>query len=330
MRKLIVGENDLKSLFPEVAKQANGWDPSLILPGSNKKLEWKCSRGHIWIAQPWERTGKNKTGCPYCSNKRVLPGFNDLLTRYPEIAIEADGWDPTMVMPGSSKKHSWRCKLGHTWSVSPNSRTNNENGCPYCSNKQVWEGFNDLQTRYPLIAREADNWDPKKVIFSTKKKFNWLCPRGHSFKASVGERTGTHKTGCPYCSNNKVLTGFNDLQTIHPEIAAEAHNWDPSTVLPGSTKQRDWVCPLGHIYTSPVAGRTGSRKRGCTYCAGKKVLVGFNDLNTFFPEIAQEADGWDPSQVAKSSDKKLSWICSEGHTWKAVVGNRTRNGTGCP
>ena len=330
MRKLIVGENDLKSLFPEVARQASGWDPSLILPGSNKKLEWKCSRGHIWTAQPYERTGRDKTGCPYCSNKKVLAGFNDLLTRYPDFAKEADGWDPTEVMPGNNKKYSWRCAFGHTWSVSPNSRTNSGNGCPYCGNKRVWSGFNDLQTKYPSIAGEAHGWDPKKVIFSTKKKLNWLCPKGHSFKAAVGQRTGRDKTGCPYCSNSKVLAGFNDLQTIYPEIAAEAYDWDPSTVLPKSNKKRDWICPLGHIYTSAPVDRNRPQKGGCPYCAGKKVLVGFNDLNSLFPEIAREANGWDASQVTKFSDKKLSWICSEGHTWKAIVGNRTRNGTGCP
>ena len=140
MRKLVVGENDLMSLHPKVSWQAHGWDPSLILPGSNKKLEWKCSKEHLWEATPWDRTGRDKTGCPYCSNKKVNPGFNDLRTRYLKIAKDAFGWDPTTVMPGTMKKLGWRCDKGHTWEVSPNTRTNNDNGCPYCSNKRVWVG----------------------------------------------------------------------------------------------------------------------------------------------------------------------------------------------
>lgn len=330
MQKLIVGKNDLKTRYPEVAKQATGWDPSTVLPGSNKKLTWKCSLGHIWQAQPWERTGKNKTGCPICANKKVLAGFNDLKIRYPSIADEAFGWDPETVMPGSSKVLCWRCKENHTWRASPNSRTNNGNGCPFCGNKKVWPGFNDLGTKFPTIAIEADGWDPEKVIYSTKKKMAWLCPKGHSYTASVVERTGSHKTGCPYCSNKQVLAGYNDLATSHPEIAAEAYKWDATTLTAGSLKRKKWICALGHIYDSDVVSRTGPRKSGCSYCAGKKVWVGYNDLRTNYPEIARQAYGWEPSEVTKYSDKIMTWICSEGHQWRASIGNRTRNKTGCP
>ena len=187
-----------------------------------------------------------------------------------------------------------------------------------------------MKTKFPEIAKEVDGWDPKTIGFSTNKKLKWLCSRGHSYPATVGERTGRDKTGCPYCANQKVLVGFNDFKTVFPEIAAEAHDWDPSSAVPGSSKNRNWICSLGHTYTASLAGRTGSRKGGCTYCAGKKAWAGFNDLQTFFPEIAKEADGWDPQEVTQCSAKKFPWICAEGHSWKSTVGNRTLNGTGCP
>jgi hypothetical protein len=62
------------------------------------------------------------------------------------------------------------------------------------------------------------------------------------------------------------------------------------------------------------------------------VLAGFNDLATKWPEIAQEADGWDPTTVtAKSSKKKLPWLCAKGHRWKALVSSRTPpQSSGCP
>ena len=31
--------------------------------------------------------------------------------------------------------------------------------------------------------------------------------------------------------------GVNDLATLHPEVAAEADGWDPSTVTSGSNKK---------------------------------------------------------------------------------------------
>ena len=56
---------------------------------------------------------------------------------------------------------------------------------------------------------------------------------------------------------------------------------------------------------------------GCSFCGGKRVLAGFNDLNSKFPEIAKEADGWDPKTVAASSNKKFAWHCKNGHSFIA-------------
>ena len=51
------------------------------------------------------------------------------------IAKEADGWDPSTVLAKSGKKLSWKCKEEHIWKTSPNQRTGNQTGCPYCSHK---------------------------------------------------------------------------------------------------------------------------------------------------------------------------------------------------
>ena len=48
----------------------------------------------------------------------------------------------------------------------------------------------------------------------------WRCKKGHEWEAAVKSRT-INETGCPYCSHNKVLAGFNDLATLLPDIAAE-------------------------------------------------------------------------------------------------------------
>ena len=57
---------------------------------------------------------------------------------------------------------------------------------------------------------------------------------------------------------------------------------------------------------------------------------GINDLETKFPKLAAEADGWDPSTVTYGSGKKMPWKCKEGHTWKATLTNRSSHGHGCP
>jgi len=123
------------------------------------------------------------------------------------------------------------------------------------------------------------------------------------------------------------MPGFNDLETTHPALASEAVDWDPSTLTAGSESMRVWRCPQGHEYDALVYSRASGR--GCPICAGRQVLVGFNDLQTICPDIAAEATGWNPTTVTAVSGKIRLWRCSEGHEWKARVANR-RNGAGCP
>lgn len=56
--------------------------------------------------------------------------------------------------------------------------------------------------------------DPSTIPGGSGRSFYWVCSLGHSWKAVVKNRS--KGTGCPYCSGTKVLTGFNDLATIHP------------------------------------------------------------------------------------------------------------------
>lgn len=70
--------------------------------------------------------------------------------------------------------------------------------------------------------------------------------------------------------------------------------------------------------------------RGCPVCAGQKLLVGFNDLKTRFPEIAAEAYGWDPTTVVAGTDKLRRWRCAQLHTWTTTINLRTSQGTSCP
>lgn len=141
------GYNDLASLFPEVAAQ---WmreknlplTPETVTPFSNHRVWWKCTEGHEWQALISARTASS-SGCPYCTGRKVKPGYNDLATVYPEIAKE---WHPTlngeltpeMVTVGSKKRVWWRCGEGHEWRAVIYSRTGkNKHGCPVCAGKLV-------------------------------------------------------------------------------------------------------------------------------------------------------------------------------------------------
>lgn len=143
-KKAVPGVNDLRTLHPDLAAQwhptRNGTNtPETTLPGSHEAAWWRCDMGHSWQAMVFSRTGPKQSGCPYCTGRKVWPGFNDLCTLYPEVAAQ---WDPTRngtlnpsgLSPGSNKKIWWRCDEGHVWQAAVYSRTRKRAaGCPACA-----------------------------------------------------------------------------------------------------------------------------------------------------------------------------------------------------
>jgi hypothetical protein len=255
-----------------------------------------------------------------------------LSVTHPELAKEADGWDPTTLTFGSGKKVDWKCSKGHLYKSEVNGRSRGR-GCPVCRGFSIIEGQNDLEFVNPLIASQAYGWDPKSVTAGSNRRLEWKCEAGHIWRTAVVNRfQGDRQNGsdCPVCTGKKLLVGFNDLLTTHPDLSREVSGWDPRTVTAGSNRKVKWICQLGHKWDAVVANRSANES-GCPYCSGNKVLVGFNDLGTRFPAIAQEADGWNPNLITAGSKRKLKWKCIEGHNWITTVSARTSTyKTSCP
>ncbi|MBR6870222.1 MAG: hypothetical protein IKM91_01200 [Candidatus Methanomethylophilaceae archaeon] len=337
-------EKSLAEMYPEVAKQ---WHPTRngsLLPkevyaGSNRKAWWVCEKGHEWEAVI---SSRSRTGCPYCSNRRVIPGENDLATTNPELISE---WHPTRngnrkpsdVVSGSQKKAWWACERGHEWEATINDRVHGR-GCPYCSSKRLLRGFNDLQTVNPKLAAEwhpTRNGDlkPSDVFSTVIRKAWWVCDRGHEWEASIGTRN-TKGNGCPYCSGYYAIPGETDLATVKPELAREWHptrNGDlkPSDVTPGCHLEIWWMCERGHEWTKRPHGRGR-----CPYCSDRAVLKGYNDLASRHPAIASQ---WHPTRngdlspenVLHSSKELFWWRCGNGHEWRSTIADRARSNGMC-
>lgn len=84
-RRPVSGKSDLATTYPKLAAELV--DRSLattLKPGSNASVLWQCPANpkHTWKATPYSRTAK-KTGCPYCSGRKIVPGVNDLATTHP-------------------------------------------------------------------------------------------------------------------------------------------------------------------------------------------------------------------------------------------------------
>ena len=275
------------------------------------------------------------------------PG-QSIASRFPDIAAQ---WHPTrngdlapdQLSAGSNVRVWWRCAEGHEWAVKVNNRTSGSTGCPVCTGQTVLAGFNDLATRSPDIAAQwhpTRNGDlrPDQVSAGMNAKVWWRCDLGHEWEAVVNSRT-SKGDGCPVCTGQTVLNGFNDLATTFPKVAAQWHptrNADlpPNQVTAGSGTKVWWRCAEGHEWEAPVGRRT-SGGHGCPVRSGHIVLAGYNDLGTRFPDIAAQ---WHPTRngdrtpdrVTAGSGTKAWWKCPSGHEWQARVDNRTSKSSGCP
>lgn len=217
-------------------------------------------------------------------------GSNDLKTLYPNLIKEWDfnnnKKDPSFYMPGSSYRAWWICpKCNASWQGRISHRTSNNSSCPYCSNRLARAGINDLFTMRPDLVKEWDyqnnkNLDPKHVTYSSTKNVWWICPKGHSYKMQITQRT-KRMMNCPICSGHRILTGFNDLSTVRPDLAKEWHPTmngalSPTQVGIGSHKKVYWLCDRGHFYPCQVKNRVHGT--GCPFCDKER--------QTSFPEQA--------------------------------------------
>ena len=272
-----------------------------------------------------------------------------LASRFPELAKE---WNydrngdltPEMVFAVSGKPVWWKCALGHEWKVSPGNRVSFKSNCPYCSNKKVLQGFNDLATLYPETIKAWDYENNQGISpyqigpGNSKTKVWWICKKGHHFSTSVYQYLQMSESKCPICSGKQVLEGYNDLAHLYPELAQE---WDydknreltPNMVVSRSNKKVWWKGKCNHEWQATVANRVFYRT-GCPFCGNRKLLTGFNDLQTKSPSLAEE---WDternnesPSETLFGGEKKHWWKCKTcSYVWHASISERIR-GRGCP
>ena len=274
--RVIAGVNDLNTTCPSLAEEwssKNKIKPTEVSAGSHKKVLWHGKCGHEWAAEVKSRV--NGTGCPNCSHNIVLPGFNDLASRFPKLAEE---WSernyplyPNMVTAFKNKKVWWKCSLGHEWYTLISTRAGGSQ-CPYCSGIKLLKGFNDLATTHPTIAEEWSEHNfplsPDQVNAKSTKNVWWKCKTcGNEWKSVISARV--KGTSCPVCAERQVLKGHNDLATTDYMLCKE---WDyeknkvsPTEISRNSHSRVWWLCRYGHSWNAKICERTHEDKT-CSVC----------------------------------------------------------------
>ena len=307
---------------------------------SNKKVWWKCNKGHEWEALVCNMFKSSQ--CPYCNNRKILKGYNDLATLFPKLAKE---WDynrnknkPSDYSKSSEDKVWWICPNGHNYLCRIDTRARGVE-CPICEGRDILIGYNDIITLYPIID-EYWNYDknkekPQLLKIGDSRSYYWKCKKcGYEWQTRIGHIIRDFN-GCRIC--NKGLNLEDNKKVINSKLEKE---WDysknislnPSRLSINSGEDVWWICPKGHSYSAKIYSRTAGS--GCPYCSGHKVLSGFNDLVTSKPDALKEWDydknnNLNPSEVYMGSTKKANFICSNGHKYEMIIRDYCK-GYKCP
>lgn len=295
-RRAVTGVNDLATVNPILAGTFDRLKnapllPEELLPYSNKKVWWTCRLNHSYQATLSNRHGAGD-GCPYCSNHKVLSGFNDLKTKDPEVA---KNWHPTKNTLGAHEVTQkgnirvwWLCENGHeTFSYIP-TRVDSRGRCSVCSGRELRKGLNDLSTVRPDVAKlwhPTKNGDlmPGDVLEWSNKWVWWLCQVGHDWRNSVHARSGGR--GCPYCAYKKCWPGFNDLATTHSHLLKdwdyEKNTLDPTKIIAGGGHLVHWLCERHGGYETTTVTRAFGSETGCPSCAESGYRIHYRGLAYF-------------------------------------------------
>lgn len=298
-KEIVLGVNDLATLFPHLVeewdKEKNGpLDLDKVHIGSPQRVWWLCPKCGLSyrkaIRQRTGRGGSGSVGCPICEG-RVSRGV-PAVTKYPILLDYFDSEknkdiDLYELTASSDCLIKWKCPVcGYEWENSVahfvlNLRRASKKGvkyqCPACSLHVLVPEINSLAARDPRLSSEWDierNYPlmPNQVTYLSSKKVWWKCHKCNGSYRKTVRNMLRDARDCPYCNNRKVLEGYNDLETLFPDIAAQWHpdrNGDllPSAVLAGSNKSVWWKCPTcGHEWSSRIVNRTRYRDAICPSC----------------------------------------------------------------
>ncbi len=141
--------------------------------------------------------------------------------------------------------------------------------------------YPDISSEFDLVKNSP--FTPDMFAPNSHVKVFWLCKKGHSYTAVIGERTrglgqgsrATEKgrnTGCPFCSGRNAH-GENNLLLHFPGISKywdnKKNNSKPSEYLPRTEQKVFFICGYGHSFQKSVKNFVRSKKVNCPDCLKK-------------------------------------------------------------
>lgn len=169
----------------------------------------------------------------------------------------------------------------------------------------------------------------------SNKSAHWCCkvyPTEHQWVVAIGHRAGNN-SDCPYCSGRYASKSKNfliEFPTISEEWDYEKNEKTPDMYTPKSNRSVWWKCKKEHSYLQTIKHRANGGE--CIYCTNRSLLVGFNDMATTNPQLANLLfDKKDGEKFMQFSNEKVDWRCSncDGHIKNKTISDVNIYGLSC-
>lgn len=184
---------------------------------------------------------------------------------------------------------------------------------------QMWSVYNDDEILDKRIGSCEKAW--------------WYCEKYkcHYEKSIYTKINNPEK--CSVCNGSTVFSGYNDLETVRPDIAKEwspDNAFSPREVKYTSAKKVKWVCQINknHTWETRISHRTYANS-GCPECSMEKfkppeaprIRDTEDDMLKFF-QCSDDGE-INPKII---SPTPATWQCDRNHVWKVSP----RFFKGCP
>lgn len=337
---------------------SNNFSPNEITSSSNVVISWKCLCGNSWKMSPKSilkrKSDEIRYQCIDCVDKKINQISLNSRRKNTKLLLKdvmpqlRESWDSEkndisfdMAFPVGNKKYWWKCHFGHSWDASPQNRNIAQSGCPECSGIgtskieiyllcELKKIFAIVDWRKKIDSFEIDIFLPEYSIGievdgeywhrnkfeKDRKKSAYLKSKGiHLIRIRSNYLTETDD----HMIIIKAKSNIDDFQNITNNVvdylkkkisAPELRAYSLNKKQVASSEYQEMIARL----PAPPEG---------------------DSLMAIFPDVAAE---WDyvkntpltPDLFAPKSDQKFWWICSNKHSWQAVIKNRTLNGSNCP
>lgn len=179
----------------ELAHDKNGECLSTRYLGAQKKLLWRCGKGHEWNAQP--NMVKNEgTWCPYCAGK-----VKHTIEAMKNLAKSRGGECLSGNYVNAFGKLRWRCANGHEWAATASSIKNHKTWCPICAYDVVSAKLSlDLEEMRDIARSRGGECLSEAYPKRHGRKLRWRCQDGHEWEAPPMQVKHA-KQWCPICAS---------------------------------------------------------------------------------------------------------------------------------